>query len=193
MELANLIRRRRIVHRFEQRSIPAETIDAVLETALHAPSAGFSQGFAMIVIDEPERVRWFHETTGEEEVLGFGPPVLVLALASAAVYLERYSRPDKVEAGLQKAESWPVPYWWVDAGMAVMLILLAAVDHGLGGWFYGVTEGQSEVLDRLGVPSGWEIIGVIGLGYQAADDQKLGSSTTIPRRVFDEVVRRHSW
>jgi nitroreductase len=193
MDLTDLIRHRRMVHRFEQRPVPTETVDAVLETALHAPSAGFSQGFAMVVIDDPVKVRWFHETTGEEEVLGYGPPVLVLTVVNSGVYLERYSRPDKEEAGLQNAESWPVPYWWVDAGMAVMLVLLAAVDRGLGGWFYGLTRGEAEVSAGLGVPSGWEMVGVIGLGYKAADDRKMGSSTTIPRRSFNDVVRRDGW
>ena len=183
-----------MVHRFERRPVPAGLVDEVLESALHAPSAGFSQGFAMLVLDRPEEIEWFHRTTGAgEEAREHGPPVLVLALLSAAVYVERYNRPDKSPAGLTSAERWPVPYWWVDAGMASMLVLLAAVERGLGGWFFGIARGQEEVLRELGVPKGWEIVGVVGLGYKAADDRQVGSPTVIPRRRFDEVVHRGHW
>jgi len=37
--------------------------------------------------------------------------------------------------------------------MAAMLMLLAAVEEGLGGWFFGITHGERELLDRFGVPS----------------------------------------
>jgi nitroreductase len=183
-----------MVHRFERRPVPPELVAEVLETALHAPSAGFSQGFAMVVLDGPDQVSWFHRTTaGGEEVARSGPPVLVLALVSPGVYLERYNRPDKAPAGLTRAERWPVPYWWVDAGMASMLVLLAAVDRGLGGWFFGIAKGKEEVLRALGVPEGWELVGVIGLGYKSGDDRPVGSPTVIPRRRLDEVVRRGRW
>jgi nitroreductase len=183
-----LLRRRRMVHRFEARQPPRELVDRVLEAALHAPSAGFSQGFLMTVIDDPERVPWFWQTAGTPRE--GGPPVIVVATVSRELYLERYRRPDKAAAAMQTAERWPVPFWWVDAGMAVMLVLLAAVENGLGGWFFGITQGIEDVLAGLGVPEGHEFVGVIGLGYAAADDRKEGSSVSIARRRFDEVVRR---
>ena len=191
------MRQRRMVHKFEQHIPPRGLIDTVLEAALHAPSAGFSQGFAMLIIDDPERVRWFHNVTSSpddppelQELADARPPVVAIALVSSAVYTERYSRADKEFAGLQSAASWPVPYWWVDAGMAVMLVLLAAVENGLGGWFYGLDHGEDQVRRELSLPDGYAIVGVIGLGYKDARDRKLGSSVSIPRRRFEDVVRR---
>jgi nitroreductase len=200
VELSEVIRRRRMVHRFERREPPAELVDEVLESALHAPSAGFSQGFAMVLLREPERVRRFWELTlppseaaALDAIAGTGPPVLVLCLVSKAVYLERYSRPDKAAANMREAEQWPVPYWYVDGGMSVLMMLLRAVDLGLGGWFFGVAHGERELRQELGIPEGHDLVGVLGLGYRAEEDRPSGSATTIRRRRLDDVLHRDAW
>ena len=73
--------------------------------------------------------------------------------------MARYSEPDKIAFGMDVAEHWPVRFWDVDAAMSCMLMLLAAVDLGLGGWFFGITHGERELLDRFGVPSTLRPIG----------------------------------
>jgi nitroreductase len=92
-----------------------------------------------------------------------------------------------VEAG------WPLPYWDLDAAMAAMLLLLAAVDAGLGGWFLGVFHGEAELLAGLGVPPGHRLVGAVALGWPAADDRPGGSPRTRRRRGFAEVVHYDRW
>jgi nitroreductase len=94
---------------------------------------------------------------------------------------------------MDRAERWPVRFWDVDAAMASMLMLLAAVDEGLGGWFFGITHGERALLDRFGVPDRLRPIGILGLGYRAADEVPTGSGTTRPRRSLDEQVHRNRW
>ena len=48
---------------------------------------------------------------------------------------------------------WPVRYWDLDAAMAVMLMLLTAVDEGVGAWWFGVFHGAAALLRDLGVRS----------------------------------------
>src|SRR6202049_4091531 len=159
-----------MVHRFDRgRTIPPDLLNRVLESALHAPSAGFSQGVALLVLDHPDQLERFwrltlppSESQYLEEQLVAGPPVVVLALASKQIYLDRYSEPDKTEAKMQKAEDWPVPYWDIDCGMSVMLMLLTAVDLGLGGGFFGIPHGEAELMRDLGVPPGYKPICAIG-------------------------------
>src|SRR5579859_5248983 len=165
MQLDALIRKRRMVHSFQRTTPPPGLVDEILEAALHAPSAGFSQGFRLTVVDDWGRIQQLLKVAMKPEdpwlarMLESGPPILAIATVSPAVYLERYSQPDKGEAGLEAADRWPVPYWWVDAGMAVMLILLTAVDRGLGGWFYGVTKEQEDVFRReLEIPAAHELV-----------------------------------
>jgi len=194
MELSELIRRRRMVHEFEPSAIPPDVLERILESALHAPSAGFSQGLALIVLDDPGRLKWFWDTTGGSN-FGSPPPVIVIPIPDKRVYLERYSRPDKGgPQGEQATEAgWPVAYWDIDAAMACMLMLLKAVDEGIGGWFFGFTKGEKELLEGLGVPEGLRPIGALAFGYKAAGDHKAGSSVTISRHTMKDLVHRGRW
>ena len=190
-----------MVHRFTREPVADETLLHILDIARHAPSAGFSQGFRVVVLDDPARVGWFWRLTTPpdqlselDERIATGPPVIVLPLVSKAVYLDRYSAPDKAEFGLQTEETWPVPFWHVDAGMAIMLILLAAVDEGLGGWYFGIVQGESELMTELGIPDHYAVLGAIALGHRASDDVKTKGSAYSRKRISaEELVRRGHW
>jgi nitroreductase len=197
MQFQEVVRRRRMIRRFEQRPIPPEVLRRVLETARHAPSAGFSQGFDFTVLETPEDVDWFTNLTDDPDDpepfpgrdSGAAPAVIVLPFANRDAYLARYSLPDKIQFGMDRAENWPVPFWTVDTSMAILLILLAAVDEGLGAWYFGITHGEDELRRELGVPPSSDLVGVIALGYPDAGDQPRGSVFARRRREFDDMFR----
>ena len=199
MEFAEVVRRRRMVRRFDQRPVPREVIDRILDIARRAPSAGFSQGLELLVLDTPDAVDAFwtitrHPEFGwDEDDIAVGPPVLVIPLPDARRYVERYSEPDKIRFGMNEERNWPVRYWDIDAAMAAMLMLLAAVDEGLGGWFFGIDHGERELLDHFGGPAHLHMIGVVGLGYRADDEEPSGSWMTRRRRPFEDQVHRGRW
>jgi nitroreductase len=188
-----------MVRRFDQRPVPRETMDRILDIGRRGPSAGFSQGLELLVLDELAMVTAFWEITRDPELgwdledVSVGPTVIVIPLPDPARYVARYSEPDKIAFGMDEAERWPVRFWDVDAAMASMLMLLAAVDLGLGGWFFGITHGERELLDRFGVPSNLRPIGILGFGYRAEDETPTGSWTTRRRRPFEEQVHRNGW
>jgi nitroreductase len=199
MEFRELVRRRRMVHRFDSTPIRREQLLRVLEAGRHAPSAGFSQGFDFIVLDDPAQLEWFWRATehpnfpSEPDELADRPPCVVLPIANLPAYLERYSRPDKAPFGKQKAEAWPVPYWYIDTGMAVLLILLAAVEEGLGAWFFGLAWGEESLREELGVPVGCRPIGAIGIGHALPEVDPKGSAYSIKRRSLDSMVHFGRW
>jgi nitroreductase len=201
VELRDIVRKRRMVHRFTRQPVADETLLRILEVARHAPSAGFSQGFRLIVLDDPGRLEWFWRVTTPpdelaelDERIATGPPVLVLPFSSKAVYLDRYSAPDKAGFGLQSEEAWPVPFWHVDAGMAIMLILLAAIDEGLGGWYFGIFHGETDLLPELGVPDQYALLGAIAIGHRSPGDVKTkGSAYSRARISADDLVRYSHW
>ena len=80
-----------------------------------------------------------------------------------------------------------MPYWLTDTAMATMILLLAAVDAGLGALFFSLFRGPWKVRfsSGSGVPDGLEPIGVVALGHPA-DDRPTGSATTRARRPFAE-------
>jgi nitroreductase len=199
MELTDTIRRRQMIRRFEQRPVPPEAIDRILDLARRAPTAGFSQGVDFLVLDTPETVAEFWGITddpdfpAEPEEIENGPTVIVLPIADKRRYLERYAEPDKAPFGLQDEERWPVKFWDIDAAMASMLALLAAVDEGLGGWFFGISAGEPELLARFGVPEGIRPVGVLAFGYRAPDVTSTGSAASRIRRPLGDQIHRNGW
>ena len=190
-----------MIRKFEQKPIHEDTLRRVLDVARHAPSGGFSQGFDFIVLTKPEELAWFYRTTddptdpepfpGREPELA--PACIVLPFANKRLYLERYSQPDKIQFGMDKEENWPVAFWTVDASMAIMLILLAAVNDGLGAWYFGITRGEQDVKRELGVPASCEMLGVIALGYPSSSDAPRSAVFAKRRRPFEEMFHFGRW
>jgi len=201
VEFREVVRRRRMVRHFDSRPIPEDVLARVLEVARHAPSAGFSQGFDFVVLTKPQELDWFVRTTtdpadpdpypGRDPVPM--PPCIVLPYSNKRAYLDRYSQPDKIQFGLDKEESWPVPFWTVDTAMAMLLILLAAVDEGLGAWYFGLTAGEEEIKRHLGVPADNKLLGPIAIGYPSAEDRPSGSALSRRRRAFESMFHFGRW
>ena len=143
----------------------------------------------MALTREQDRARfWACVTTeAEESPTMVNAPLVVVPMANKAAYLERYAEADK---GWQdRAESrWPAPYWDIDTGMATLLMLLTAVDEGLGACFFGVVPERLQPLrTEFGVPDEYAPIGALTVGYRAADQPVEGSASTRPRRGLVDV------
>jgi hypothetical protein len=65
-------------------------------------------------------------------------PLVVVPLAHKNAYLERYAEADKGWDDRDEAR-WPAAYWFIDTGMATLLMLLKAVDLGLDACFFGIS------------------------------------------------------
>jgi nitroreductase len=193
MEFTQVVRSRRMVRNYDpERPVSRETIEQLLELAIRAPSAGFSQGWQFLVLDEPaDRDRFWQLTTDggvpDSWLSGMlSAPVLVLALSDKHAYLDRYAQPDKGWTDRDEAR-WPVPYWDIDTGMASLLIMLGAVDLGLASCFFGVQpENQPGVKEGFGIPERLRIVGVVSLGYGAPD--RKSPSLKRGRRQLDQVL-----
>ena len=221
MELADALARRRMVRRYDSTApVAPDALEAVLAAALKAPSAGFTQGVSLLVLDTPEQRNRFWATSSVPR--GDDPPhpplgvpvagapetrpnrwldgmrtapVLVLVLTSREAYLDRYAQPDKGWTDRDE-DRWSAPYWFVDAGMAAMAMLLRAVDLGLGACFFGVpTDRIADVHAAFGVPDDLLHVGVISLGHPATtgDRGSRGSPARRPRRPAEDQVHRGSW
>jgi nitroreductase len=93
--------------------------------------------------------------------------VLLIPCTSELVYHRRYQEADKVnEDGSEIV--WPVPYWFMDIGCAVMIALLAALDEGLVTAFVG-SKDLDTLRSLLKMPAEVTPVGVIAVGYRATD------------------------
>jgi nitroreductase len=196
MEFDEVVRRRRMVRHFTQEPVPADSIQRMLEQASRGPSAGFSQGQDFIVVGDPELKKAIATLCHEEEYVrsGFHPfistaPVLIVPCTNEAAYHRRYQEPDKVNEDGSEI-FWPVPYWFMDAGCAVMTLLLAAVNEGLAAGFAGAKD-LDAVRDLLGIPAEVTPVGVVPIGHPATD--KRSSSLKRGRRLSDDVIHHERW
>jgi nitroreductase len=192
MELRTAIRQRRMVRSFDpDRAITPETVSELLSLAMRAPSAGYTQGWHFLVLDDiTSRERfWASTTTGEPDpwLLGMrSAPVLIMVLSDKNAYLDRYAESDKGWADRSESR-WPVPYWDIDAGMAALLLLLGSVDAGLASCFFGVPgECWPRVRQAFAIPTRLSIVGMVSIGYAAPD--RRSPSLARGRRPLVEVV-----
>jgi nitroreductase len=196
MEFAEVVRRRRMVRHFRDEPVPPEAIERILALARQAPSAGFTQGQSWVVVTRPELKREIARLCGEEEYVarGFHPfvsgaPVLLIACTSESAYHRRYQEADKIQEDGSEID-WPVPYWHMDIGCSVMIVLLAAVDEGLDAGFAGAHD-LDALRALLGIPAEVTPVGVIPIGYRAPDTPS--PSLKRGRKPESEFVHRERW
>jgi nitroreductase len=205
MEFSDVVRKRRMVRRYDpDKPVDPAVVDRMLANAVRAPSAGFSQGWAFLVLDTRGDVdRFWAATTpkaGGEAATESSwlrgmrtAPVVVVPLSHKDAYLDRYAEPDKGWTDRDEAR-WPVPYWHVDTGMAALLILQTAVAEGLGACFFGIPPDRIAAFrEAFDVPAAFTPIGAITVGHRVADTGASGSPARRGRRTPEEVVHRGRW
>src|SRR3954447_3028923 len=197
MEFQDVVDRRRMVRNYADAPVDPALVDLALRNATRAPSAGFSQGWAFLVLDDPSDVRRFWELTADEEVEvdrwleGMSrAPVIVLPCSSKQAYLDRYTEPDKGSTPSEE-QQWPVPFWHMDVAMASLLILQTAVDAGLGACFFGVpVEKLDSIRSAFRSPVEFKPVGAITMGHPAPTPGAAGSPTRRARKQMGDVVHR---
>jgi len=198
LEFQSVVLKRRMVRHFSDEDVPDDDIDAIMLLALHAPSAGFSQGSCYVVVRDEATKKRLAEAQGELDYVGEGfdpfisaSPVLVVPCVSEKVYHDRYREPDKLGRNGKEIE-WPVPYWYFDIGAGCMIVLLAAVDRGLAAAFVGTSDPVA-VRKILGITEDQHPVGTISIGRPLPDKRspslKRGRKS-VAQQVFYEAYGR---
>jgi nitroreductase len=199
MEFAQAVTRRHMTRNFSGRGPDPEAVDALLEGALRAPSAGNTQGRAFVVLEgSGETERYWTAATDREwrsrsrRYTGLSrAPVIVLPFADPEAYVARYEEADKRRPDEEPVE-WVVPFWMVDAAFATMTVLLGASDRGIGAAFLGNFRGEGRLRQALGVPERFRWLGAVLLG-EAAEPDPPSSSAGRPRGTIADSVHRGHW
>jgi nitroreductase len=197
--LYELLEHRRMVRYYTGEPVPHEALERIARTIRRAASAGYSQGVRLLVVDDREVMaplapeaddeisrRWF-ETA----------PVHILVLVREQDYHDRYNQPDKLAATGGVEVQWPVPFWHVDAGTALMLVLLAALEEGLGAGVYGVpVEEDAKWREVLHIPEDLTIVTGVTVGKPAPNDpdyERASSAFTQRRKPYHELIHWNRW
>jgi FMN reductase [NAD(P)H] len=198
MELRDILARRRMHRAFLPDPLPPEQVEHVAGVIRHAPSGGFTQGMSIVVVTDDETRAAIARAFGDEHYSTDGrnfiadAPVHMVISANEALYHARYNEADKLAATGGVEVTWPVPYWFVDAGALMMLVLLAAIDEGLASAFIGHPD-QKAIFDELvGLPEDVVPIGLALIG-KPGDAPPIGSRLRARRRPLDDLVHWQTW
>jgi coenzyme F420-0:L-glutamate ligase / coenzyme F420-1:gamma-L-glutamate ligase len=180
-DLSNLLRQRRSIRHFEEKSVPLEIIWKLLETASFAPSAHNAQPWRFIILTQDEAKCHLADAMGEvwlEELKKDGvpqrtredfvrasaerfstAPILVLACLTLED-MDKY--PD------ERRQEFERDLAVQSLAAAVQTLLLAAHDEGLGScWYCSPVFCKDAVKEALAIPDGVEPQALITIGYPA--------------------------
>jgi nitroreductase len=207
-DFVDVVRGRRMTRAFSPTPLADGVLEDLIDLASRAPSAGKSQGFHVIALEGPQTSDFWDVALPHERRGTFAwprlldAPVVLLPLADASAYVDRYGEADKKATGLGRgAGAWPAPYWTIDSSMAVMTLLLAVESIGLGALFFGVFKGEEELRRALDIPDELDLLGAVAIGHRfEADDgvggdvpSRRGRSAGRPRRSADDIIHRGRW
>jgi nitroreductase len=158
MEVLEAIRTRRAIRRYKKDPVPQELLEQVLEAGRWAPSAGNSQPWDFIVVNEPELKRRVARCFMWGHFLVEAPVGIVVAV-----------------------DQWRTGCPWQDGAIAAYSMWLAAHGLGLGSCWINPTTNDDTVKELLGIPANKEVICVLSLGYPA-------QSAVSQRRRLKDIV-----
>jgi len=198
VEFRDILAKRRMHRAFLPESIPQEQIDRIARVIFRAPSGGFSQGGSIVVVTDETKRHEIAHAFGDEHYTSQGrnfiadAPVHMVISANETLYHARYNEPDKLAAGGGVEITWPVPYWFVDVGALMMLVLLAAIDEGLASAFVGHPDQKRIFGELLGLPDEVVPIGLALIG-KPGDAPFPGSRMKERQRSEGSLIHRGRW
>src|SRR2546426_5513570 len=181
MEFQEVVRKRRMVRAFDSTPLPRGVVERIIRNAQRGPSSGYTQGFEFLIFDGQEMTAkfWKHIVSQERgnpaaNAQVTSAPLIIVPLAHSQAYVRRYLEPDKSLVGRKTAEDWPAPYWFIDTAFSAMLVLLTAVDSGLGAYYFSLGATNMEIppfQTAFNIPKEYYPIGAIAIGYPLPDSR----------------------
>lgn len=171
METWDAIAARRNVREYEDRAIPGDVLDRILEAGRRTPSSKNEQRWDLVVVTEPDRLQRLSQVwQGARHVPGSAATIALVG-------------PDPDDERVRTSVAY-------DFGQLTMSIMLAATDAGVGSGHSSVHD-QDVAREVLELPADKRCWWLIALGYPA--DRPLKPISRPNRRPFDEVVHRETW
>jgi nitroreductase len=158
------------VRAYQEREVPVEVMNRLLEAARLAPSASNRQEWRFVVVtDKKTRARLVQAARGQKFV---GQAGAVLACCA------------ETDEHVMPCGHLCYP---IDLAIAIDHLTLCAVEEGLGTcWIGAFDEGQ--VQEILGIPPEIRVIALLPVGYPVDP-----SPVEKRRRPFQEIVYREKW
>jgi nitroreductase len=182
-----------MVRSFDAREIDHDALDEMCVEALRAPSAGNSAGVSFVTVARHDVAAYFEVATDPSwrENAPRAPGLMrasavVAVICSRDAYLARYGESDKQHSRLTRPEDWNVPYWYTDAAMATMALLLLLEEARMDATIWGNFRHDTAVLEFLGAPDDALLFATVLVGHGDGNDRR---SSSLDRAVVSRAQR----
>ena len=170
--LKELLLNRRVVRNYLETNEEFPNLSDIPKLTIKIPTAGFSRGIEIISVENKKNIKKLAIYANEESYLkkGYGKwlsnsKAIFLILINEQAYHERYKELDKQNQ--TSSSNWSVPYWYVDAGAAMMNCMLLVEETGLKSGFLGSHNMEiQKIKSLLGIPEDIEILGFVTAGVE---------------------------
>ena len=145
MSLVDAIFSRRSIRSYEDREIPENVLNNILEAGRQSPSAANRQPIHFIVLTDPEIRKVLSRNIFSRFIKD--SPITIVGCANT----------DDILTG-----KWSI----IDASIALQNMVVAAWAMGVGSCWIGAFR-EEKVKRLLSIPKGWKVVALITFGYPA--------------------------
>ena len=170
--LENLLNNRKVVRNYKKTSLEDTKLKNISKFSIKIPTAGFSRGIEILNTFDVKKIKNVSKIFNEDNFIKDGKSpwisnslALFFILLNEEAYHHRYSKNDKTNA--VNSKDWDVPYWYVDAGAAMMNCILLIEEKELSSGFMGLHNiDRKKIHEEFKIPDTYQIIGMITAGVE---------------------------
>jgi len=170
--LENLLDNRKVVRSYKKATVDKNNLEKIAKYAIKIPTAGFSRGIEILNTFDIEKIKFVSKIFNENyfKKNNQSPWIsnslgLFFLLINEDAYHKRYSSSDKKNA--VNSKEWDIPYWYVDAGAALMNCLLLIEEQGFASGFMGLHNiERKKIHDLFKIPPDYQIVGMVTAGVE---------------------------
>jgi len=177
--LIKLLKQRKVVRNYIDIECSIDPLLEIPKNAIKIPTAGFSRGIEILISTESKNILEVSKIFGEIDFVsnGLNPWIskskaLYFILVNEEAYHQRYEMKDKANA--INSKNWDVPYWYLDAGAAMMNCMLLIEESDFSSGFMGLHNINRDLIHELfKIPLNYKIAGLVTAGISDNMNQDI--------------------
>ena len=142
MSLVDVILSRRSIRHYDQRQIPKDVLDTILEAGRYAPSAANMQPWHFIVVTNEEIKKELSKGLFSKFLKN--SPLVIVGCCHTSLFVGKWSK--------------------IDTTIALQNMVIAAWAFGVGSCWIGSFK-ENRVRRLLNIPVDWNVVALISFGY----------------------------
>tara|TARA_B100000965_G_scaffold285035_1_gene242972 strand:+ start:2167 stop:2772 length:606 start_codon:yes stop_codon:yes gene_type:complete len=190
--LESLLSSRKIVRNYKKVNFDKNSLDKISNYIIKIPTAGFSRGIEVVQVFNKNTIEDISNLLNEKKFTEQGKSpwishsvALFFIVLNENAYHERYSKGDKEKA--VNSNDWDVPYWFIDAGAAMMNCMLLLEEKKLSSGFMGLHNTNRKSFHKLlNIPQDYLIIGMITAGVENKTNMKSPDKIQKKKLIHNE-------